>query len=98
MTDSEVRSQYEGAILQQLIKNSEQLAVISPKVERIGTIEQKVDTLEEKVDVIEQKVDILEQKIDKVYTAIETVKWISLTIGIGIIINIFSQPILSKLF
>ena len=119
MTNPETKTQYEGAILQQLIKNAEQLAVIIPKVEKIDVLEQKVDALEQKIDVLEQKVDALEQKvdvssqkvdvleqkvdvigqkIDKVYSGLSTVKWISITIAIGIVINIFSQPIVDFLF
>ena len=91
MTNPETRTQYEGAILQQLIKNAEELAVIKPKID-------KIDNLEQKVDNLEQKVDNLEQKVDKIYSAIGTLKWLTITIGIGIIINIFSQPIVSFLF
>ena len=91
MTNPEIRTQYEGAILQQLIKNAEELAVIKPKID-------KIDSLEQKVDNLEQKVDNLEQKVDKIYSAIGTLKWLSITIGIGIIINIFSQPIVTLLF
>ena len=105
MTNPETRTQYEGAILQQLIKNAEELAVIKPKIDKIDNLEQKVDNLEQKVDNLEQKVDNLEQKVDdlgqkvdKIYSAIGTLKWITITIGIGIIINIFSQPIVSFLF
>ena len=112
MTNPETRTQYEGAILQQLIKNAEELAVIKPKIDKIDSLEQKVDSLEQKVDSLEQKVDSLEQKVDnleqkvddlgqkvdKIYSAIGTLKWITITIGIGIIINIFSQPIVSFLF
>ena len=84
MTNPEIRTQYEGAILQQLIKNAEELAVIKLKID--------------KIDSLEQKVDNLEQKVDKIYSAIGTLKWLSITIGIGIIINIFSQPIVTLLF
>ena len=98
MTNPETRTQYEGAILQQLIKNAEELAVIKPKIDKIDNLERKVDNLEQKVDNLEQKVDNLGQKVDKIYSAIGTLKWITITIGIGIIINIFSQPIVSFLF
>ena len=91
MTNPEAKTQYEGAILQQLIKNAEQLAVITPKVE-------KIDVLEQKIDVLEQKMDVLEQKIDKVYSGLNTLKWISITLGIGIVINIFSQPIVAWIY
>ena len=98
MTNPEAKTQYEGAILQQLIKNAEQLAVITPKVEKIDVLEQKIDVLEQKMDVLEQKMDVLEQKIDKVYSGLNTLKWISITLGIGIVINIFSQPIVAWIY
>ena len=84
MTNPETRQQYEGAILNQLVKNAEKLAVI----------ESEFNQVKPKID----KIDLLEQKIDKIYAALSTLKWICVTIGIGVVINIFSQPILSKLF
>lgn len=105
MTSPESKVQYEGAILNQLVKNAEKLAVIEfdlnqikPKINKIDGFEQKVNSLEQKVDNLEQKVDGLDKKVDQIYSAISTVKWLSITIGIGIVINIFSQPILSLLF
>ena len=52
------------------------------------------ESIKAKID----KIDLLEQKTDKIYAALSTLKWISVTIGIGVVINIFSQPILSRLF
>lgn len=84
MTNPETRQQYEGAILNQLVKNAEKLAVI----------ESEFDRVKPKIE----KIEVLEQKIDRIYSALSTLKWISVTIGIGVIINIFSQPILSTIF
>ena len=84
MTNPETKQQYEGAILNQLVKNAEKLAVI----------ELEFKQAKPKIE----KIDVLEQKIDKIYSALSTLKWISVTIGIGVIINIFSQPILSSIF
>lgn len=74
MTNPEIKSQYEGAILNQLIKNAERLAVVEKDVR----------------DVREELQDI--KKLVK--TAISLL----ITIFIGIIINIFSQPIVTSLF
>ena len=112
MTNPEAKQQYEGAILNQLVKNAEKLAVIEfdlkqvkPKIDKIDVLENiidnlenKIDVLENKIDVLENKVDNLEEKVDKIYSTLGTLKWISVTIGIGVIINIFSQPIVSWLF
>ena len=84
MTNPETKQQYEGAILNQLVKNAEKLAVIESEFQRVKP---KIE-----------KIEVLEQKIDKIYSALSTLKWISVTIGIGVIINIFSQPILSTIF
>lgn len=84
MTNPDTRQQYEGAILNQLIKNAEKLAVIKSE---FNQVKPKID-----------KIDLLELKIDKIYATLATLKLIYITIGIGVVINIFSQPILSRLF
>ena len=84
MTNPETKQQYEGAILNQLVKNAEKLAVIKSE---FSQVQPKIE-----------KIEVLEQKIDKIYSALSTLKLISVTIGIGVVINIFSQPILSRLF
>ena len=84
MSNSETKQQYEGAILNQLIENAQKLAIIESEFNRVKP---KIE-----------KIEVLEQKIDKIYSGLSTLKWISVTIGIGVVINIFSQPILSRLF
>lgn len=91
MTNPESKVQYEGAILNQLVKNAEKLAVIEFN---LNQLKPKID----RIDNLEQKVNNLEHKVDEIYSAVSTIKWLSITIGIGIIINIFSQPIVSWLF
>lgn len=54
---------------------------------------EKLAVIENEFGQIKPKINTLEQKIDKIYSALSTLKWISITLGIGIIINIFSQPI-----
>ncbi len=90
MTNSDPKQQYEGAILQQLIKNAEKLAVIEFEINQIKPKVNKIDTLEEKITSIES--DVIQVKKDS-----EFAKWLLITIAIGVLINIFSQPILGWL-
>lgn len=78
---TETRSQYESAILQQLIKNAEDLAVIKYRQE------------EDRAKI--NKIDSLEQKIDKIYSLLQNAKWLLITIAIGIVINIISPPFIT---
>lgn len=91
MTNPEAKQQYEGAILNQLVQNVQKLTVIETNLQQLQPKIAKIDSLE-------AKLDNLEEKVNKIYSTLGTVKWISITIGIGIIINIFSQPIVSWLF
>ena len=77
----ETKQQYEGAILQQPVKNAEDLAVI------------KFQQQENKSKI--EKIDLLEQKIDKIYSILNNLKWLLVTIGVGVLINIISPPIVS---
>ena len=69
-TNQEPKQQYEGAILQQLIKNSDRLAVM------------------------EKDIFGVKQEIGEVKKTSETARWLLVTILVGVLINIFSQPIL----
>ena len=69
-TNQEPKQQYEGAILQQLIRNSERLAVMEK-------------------DIVDVK-----QEIGEVRKTLETARWLLVTIAVGVLINIFRQPIL----
>ena len=68
---TEPKQQYEGAILQQLIKNSERLAVVEKDISQIR------------------------QELEKIKKTIFTAQNWLVAIFIGIIVNIFSQPILA---
>ena len=68
MTNAESKQQYEGAILQQLIKNAERLAVMETEIKQI------------------REVDLVQLKKNS-----ETVKWLLITIAIGVFINLLSQ-------
>ena len=91
MTNPEAKQQYEGAILNQLVKNSEKLAVVEFE---LSQLKPKID----KIDDLEQKLDGLDKKVDKIFSALSILRWLSITIGIGVIINIFSQPLVSWIF
>ena len=80
---AETRSQYESAILQQLIKNAEDLAVIKFRQEENQTKIEKITNIEDDISQIKKE--------------IATAKGWLIAVFIGIIINIFSQPILSFL-
>jgi hypothetical protein len=83
MTNAESRQQYEGAILQQLIKNSEKLAVIEFETTTIKTQINKIDTIE--------------QKIDYVYKSLKWLFGLLGAILVAVIANLLSQPVLSWL-
>ncbi|WP_036486992.1 hypothetical protein [Myxosarcina sp. GI1] len=83
MTSAESKPNYENAILQQLIKNAERLAVI----------EFETKTMKTQVN----KIDILEQKVDYIYKSLKWVFGLLGAILIAVIANLLSQPILSWL-
>ena len=90
MTNPTSKQQYEGAILQQLVKNAEKLAVIEfdfnqfkPKINKIDGIEQKLNTVEQnlaevKEDLAEVKKDLAEVKevVQQIKLLLGWLKWI----------------------
>ena len=101
MVASGTTQQYEGAILNQLIKNAERLAVLEQNVGQLQTdmAELKTDVTELKTDVAELKTDMVEVKafVFEIKATMSWVKWFLGAIGIGVLGNLFSQPILSAL-
>ena len=83
MANTESQQQYEGAILQQLIKNAEKLAVV------------ELETKAMKPQVA--KIDSLEQKIDYIYKSLKWVFGLLGAILVAVIANLLSQPVLSWL-
>ncbi|MGF1603048.1 MAG: hypothetical protein ACFCU8_13700 [Thermosynechococcaceae cyanobacterium] len=83
----ETEQQYEGAILNQLIKNSERLAVLEQNVGQL-----KTDVGQLKTDMAEVKPLVIE-----IRATMNWVKWFLGAIAIGILGDVFSQPILSAL-
>ena len=61
MTNPETKAQYEGAILNQLVKNAEKLSVIEFK---FGQIEPKIDNLDERLDNLDEHIDNLGKRLD----------------------------------
>jgi len=80
MAATGTEQQYEGAILNQLIKNAERLAVLEQNVAQLQTDMAAVKPL-----------------VFEIRTTMYWVKWFLGAIGIGILANLFSQPILSVL-
>ncbi len=87
MANTESKQQYEGAILQQLIKNSERLVIV----------EQDIAQLKQDVTQLKQDVAYIKPKVESIDKTLGSIKWILVTIALAIIANIFSQPILGWL-
>lgn len=103
---------YETGIFNQLVKVSEENAVIKYKIElvevqvgKISGIENRLDAIEaqvSKIPDIESQIKGLDSRLQKIENIPQAIKngtrWIIITIVIGIIINIFSTPIIANLF
>ena len=87
MTNTESKQQYEGAILQQLIKNAERLVIV----------EQDITQLKEDVSQLKEDVGSMKPKVESIDKTLGSIKWVLVTIALAIIANIFSQPILAWL-
>ena len=97
---TETQQQYEAQILQQLIKNSQELAVLQrdmeylkDKTDRIDqdVAELKTDVKELKTDVKELKTDVAELKVVKV--KVDRAEWWFRAIAAGLIISFFKEQI-----
>ena len=82
MANTESKQQYEGAILQQLIKNSERLVIV----------EQNILLLQQDVSQLKQDMAVVKPKVESIDRTLGTVKWILVTIALAIVAKIFSQP------
>ena len=85
MANTEAKQQYEGAILQQLIKNSERLAIV----------ESDIAQLKQDVAQLKQDIAYIKSKVENIDKTLGSIKWILVTIALAIVANIFSQPILA---
>ncbi len=83
MTNAESKQQYEGAILQQLIKNSERLVIV----------ENDLNAIKVKVD----KIDSLEQKVDYIYSSLKWIIGLLGAVLIAVLANLLTQPVLNLL-
>jgi len=68
---TETRQQYEGAILTQLVKNAERLAVVET---RLDNIEARIGVLETRLDNIETRIGVLEADISELKTDLAIIK------------------------
>ena len=88
MTNTESKQQYEGGILQQLIKNSERLVVI----------EQDTSQLKENLSQLKQDMAYVKPKVESIDKTLGVIKWVLVTIALSITANIFSAQINALLF
>ena len=102
MTNQNPTQNYEAAIFNQLVKISEENAVIKYKVEQS---EKRFDAIEEQVTKIPsietklQEIDDRLKKIEDIPKKIQqSTRWIIITIAIGIVVNIFSSPVVANLY
>jgi tetrahydromethanopterin S-methyltransferase subunit G len=97
MTSQNPAQGYESGILQQLVKNSEDIAVIKLKVEKIDTIEVRLNSMDSHLDSLQNRLESIEVIGQKIVKGIGVTKWLLITVGIGIVINILSIPITNYL-
>lgn len=119
MTNQPTQS-YEIAIFNQLVKNSESIAVMNSNLinlekkvdqnytelnSKIEILDNKVTTLDNKVTALDNKVDGIDSRLEKIEegyeSIVKTAKFLRtgiVTIGIGVLINIVSTPVLSQIF
>ena len=92
MTDLETKSQYEGAILNQLVKNVEKIAVIEVTVkqnsqkldsldQRLTSVESIVEQNSQKLDSLDQRVDNIDQRLTNIESLLGWLRWIAGGIG-----------------
>lgn len=73
---TETKQQYEGAILQQLIKNAEELAVIQFKLERDLPKLDKIDVLEQKMNTFQKELSEVKEITNQIKSLLGWLKWI----------------------
>lgn len=80
MTNPETKTQYEGAILNQLVRNAEKLAVVETNVtqntEKLGIVDQRLNKIDQKLDVIENRLSRIELIIEKIESLLGWLRWI----------------------
>ena len=97
---TETQQQYEAQILQQLIKNSQELAVLQrdmeylkDKTDRIDrdVAELKTDVKELKTDVKELKTNVADLKVVK--DKVDRAEWWFRAIAAGLVVSFFKEQI-----
>ena len=84
---TETRQQYEGAILTQLVKNAERLAVVETGLDNIET---RMGVLETDVSELKTDLAIIKPKIERIDRAINWVLGLLSAIAIAVFANLFS--------
>lgn len=87
MTNPETKAQYEGAILNQLVKNAEKLSVIEFK---FGQIEPKIDNLDKRIDNLDKRIDNLDDRLSEIEKLLGWLRWIGggvVAIALSLIAN-----------
>ena len=101
---TETKQSYEAAILQQLVENSKQLAVIGERQavletdlvelkQKVNQIETRLDRIETRLDRIETRLDRIETKVDKIDSLIMWLKLVTGMVILSILANLLSDPI-----
>ena len=101
---TEARSQYESAILQQLIKNAEDLAVVKfkqeenqAKIDKIPAIEDDIGEVKNEIVQLKSEITQLKSELTQLRNEINQAKGWLIAVFIGVIVNILSQPVLNWL-
>lgn len=78
MTNPETKTQYEGAILNQLVRNAEKLAVVETNVtqntEKLGIVDQRLNKIDQKLNKIDQRLDVIENRLSRIELIIEKIE------------------------
>jgi|GEM_PF-1329873 len=108
MATAETRQQYEGAILSQLIKNAERQAIFEKDLNQlkadvdelksnVAQLKSDVRTLTSAVSTLQVDMTEVKLKIQNIEGSLGWIKGLLSTIALGIVANIFNQPILASL-
>ena len=108
MTNSEAKSQYEGAILNQLVKNVEKIAVIEVTVKqnsqrlddidsKLKKIDTRLDGIDTRLDGIDTRLNGLDQRLTNIESLLGWLKWIGSGV-VAIALSLIANFIYSLLY
>ena len=92
MTNQNPAQSYEIGIFNQLVKNSEEIALTKFKVEEV---EKKLISIETKVNDIDNRLTKIEQIGEKILNG---GRYVIVAIALSILVNVLSTPLISNLF